>query len=75
MTRKCVICGRTFSTSHSRKIYCSLVCKDASTRLKRMKWKKDNPDYYNNYYSKNKDKISKRRKLYYSKKKTEAQQV
>ena len=47
--RECIICGKTFSTQYSNKKYCSLVCKDAAIRKKRMEWKADNPHYYRDY--------------------------
>lgn len=48
----CVICGKTFETEHKNKKYCSLVCKDASDRKKRLEWKIKNPDYYRDYMRK-----------------------
>lgn len=45
----CVICGKTFETEYSNKKYCSLICRDASIRKKRLEWKMNNPNYYRDY--------------------------
>ncbi len=52
---KCIICGKVFTTEHRNKKYCSLVCKDASIRKKRLEWKINNPDYYKEYFKKRRE--------------------
>ena len=45
----CPICGRTFETDKSHKLYCSLTCKEAGRMLQRIKWKEENATYYRDY--------------------------
>lgn len=45
----CRICGKAFETSRPNKKYCSFSCKEAGTRLRRMKWKDNNPGYETAY--------------------------
>lgn len=47
--KECIICGKPFETKRSNKKYCSLVCKDAAIKKKRLEWKMDNPNYYTEY--------------------------
>lgn len=46
---KCRICGKEFTTRWPNRKYCSLSCRDAGERLRRMKWTAANPDYYTTY--------------------------
>jgi len=55
-TKKCLICGKEFTTEYSNKKYCSLVCKDANLRKKRLEWMLKNPNYYNEYQKKRRSK-------------------
>lgn len=55
-TKKCIMCGKSFDTEWPNKKYCSLVCKDAAIRKKRLEWKADNPGYYTEYMRKRRNK-------------------
>ncbi len=53
----CSICGAVFTTRRPNRKYCSLNCKAAGDKLRRMKWNDENPGYINEYmriYRKNK---------------------
>lgn len=71
--KKCIICGKNFETEYPNKRYCSLVCKDAASRMREMKFKAENPDYYKeymkNYYDEHKDYFKDYFKEYYNNKK------
>ena len=47
--KKCEICGKVFTTARPNKKYCSFSCKEAGSKLKRMKWKEANPHYSAEY--------------------------
>ena len=47
--KTCPICGAEFQTQQKSKRYCSFTCREAGRILRRMKWERDNPDYYANY--------------------------
>lgn len=57
--KNCIICGKAFSTEHKNKKYCSLVCKDAALRIKKMKWRQENPGYMTEYMKKYRAKVNK----------------
>lgn len=48
----CPMCGREFLTEKPNKKYCNFTCKEASQKVRRMKWQADNPDYYRDYMQK-----------------------
>ena len=52
----CVMCGKSFDTEYPNKKYCSLVCKDAAIRKKRLVWKLNNPGYDTEYARKRREK-------------------
>lgn len=45
----CPICGAKFETRRPNKKYCSFSCKEASVKLRRMRWDNQNPNYYREY--------------------------
>lgn len=45
----CPICGTEFETNKPNKKYCSLTCKEAGQKLRRMNWKDNNPHYIAEY--------------------------
>lgn len=54
--KNCVMCGKAFTTDRPHKRYCSLTCREAGAKYKRMKWLEKNPGYYaeyNRHYHKN----------------------
>lgn len=48
-TCKCAICEKEFETAQPHKKYCSLICKEAGDRLRRMKWRSKHPEYTTEY--------------------------
>ena len=51
-TVKCPICGQVFVTSRPNKRYCSFVCREAGSKLRRLKWESKNPEYQKEYMRK-----------------------
>lgn len=45
----CPICGLKFETNKPNKKYCSFTCKEASAKVRRMKWEDQNPNYNAEY--------------------------
>ncbi len=47
--RRCPVCGTEFMTKKPNKKYCSFSCRDVGSRVSRMKWNDNNPDYITKY--------------------------
>lgn len=45
----CPICGTEFMTDRPNRKYCSLNCKEASIKLKQMRFLEENPTYFRDY--------------------------
>lgn len=45
----CGICGRSFETNKPNKKYCSLSCREAAAKVRRLEWEDRNPGYNMKY--------------------------
>jgi hypothetical protein len=57
--RNCIICSKTFETTHHSKICCSDICMSNNRKIISINWKLNNKDKVPKYWDINRDKINK----------------